>query len=171
MTKKFGKIHQRRLLNVAKVVEDRIGEKPWREEDGTIVNPFTMLRYGWSCGTPACVLGTYASRKDVQRTFELAILGQENSRPFDACIRSVNAKPHYDDFLPQVIYSSQIVLDHFGIGVDEAYELFGSDGCGEAATPAAAARYIRKFVARKLSQEAKEARKKAAVKTRKGRSR
>lgn len=100
-----------RLLAAAQAVE----ETP---------NPemFTMVTFHHRCGTPACVLGQYSARTDLQdwtspddllRTFKL-----------------LNAEKHFE------------------IDTDQWDELFSGDGCGDAKTAAAAGRYIRDFVAR-----------------------
>lgn len=125
-----------KLLNVARAV---------REGDP---KNFTMDYYGHyvegsiknTCGTPACALGHYAARRDLQKTMRLSIDGE-------VC----NAKGKYID---AVHTASKL----FGITEGEGWELFDSDGCGNAHTPKAAARYIERFVARKMKENTKGAR-------------
>lgn len=100
---------------------------------------FDMTRYCWygwestgfKCGTPACVLGHYASRSDVQRTFKLTAYGTLIHRKTGACV----------DF------DSEYVLEHFGIDEYQAGKLFDGNGCNNAETPAEAIAFIRKFIA------------------------
>lgn len=84
-----------------------------------------------SCGTPFCVLGNYAFRVDLQRSFQLW--------KGDLCNSDRN---HVD-------YDGPLVMAHFGITAEEAMELFGPEGCGDAQSPDEAIEYIEAFVARK----------------------
>lgn len=81
---------------------------------------FTMHCYvaSWKCNTPACVLGHYASRRDLQRAFTLQTVSR-----YDATVN-----------------------EHFGITDEQNEALFSPGGCGDAQTPAQARRYIRKFI-------------------------
>jgi len=119
---------------------------------------FCMDSYA-SCGTPACVLGHYAARTDLQSDFKLALgahgdlvlLNLQTGRPDD--------------------YWSLHCQEHFGLSWDETEELFvsaecsgcqghGCDeclcsgepsslaGCGGAKTPSEAIAYIRAFIDR-----------------------
>lgn len=129
--------YKTRLLNVAKAL---------RESPNP--NAFDMSIYGhdgefhywnWSgketkfdCGTPACALGHYASRRDLQKTFRL-----------DEDYIVVNDN--------EVIgYASQEISDHFGITFGECAELFDADGCNNAKTAKQAAKYIERFVKEKF---------------------
>lgn len=86
------------------------------------------------CGTPACALGHYAVRKDLQRAFDLipdGIIVRRGTRYEDAG------------------FDTPYTREHFGLTKDEAYELFNGDGCGSARTADAAAEYIEGFVRNK----------------------
>lgn len=108
-----------RLLNVAKALR----ESPNPEK-------FTMYTYGYGCRTPACALGHYAARADLQLAFELNGYGS---------LVSDGRFVHCD---------APAVLDHFGIRQDQADELFSArGGCGGAKTAVEAAEYVEKFVA------------------------
>ena len=110
-------VYKKRLLNVAKALR----ESPAPER-------FSMEYYAHrDCGTPACALGHYAARRDIQRTFTIE---RDGAFGFD------------------IEYEGQIG-DHFGLFDEEVNELFGTFGCRDAKTPAQAARYIERFVARK----------------------
>jgi len=113
-------IHIKRLLNVVRALrEDKDPER------------FCMAFFS-DCGTPACALGHYAARRDLQNTFYLrrvrGWLGLVSNRNEDIGVDD----PH--------------VHRHFGINFDEAQELFGIKGCGDARTPTEAANYIEIFV-------------------------
>ncbi len=94
--------------------------------------------YRHPCGTPACALGHWAAANPKRWRFD------NYGLPFVA-----------RDF-ESGTYSA---VDEFGISYDEADDLFGYAGCGEAQTAKEAARYIRTFVKRKLKAIAKESRK------------
>jgi hypothetical protein len=106
---------------------------------------FDMLHYGMSCGTPQCVLGHYASRRDLQRSFELV-------RPEygEVVLRSRTGRPSCG----YTLYADMPIQSHFGISYDQCEELFGPAGCGDAKTPKQAIRYIRKFIDRHRAQKA-----------------
>lgn len=107
---------------------------------------FSMALYGWTrwfavdadrgdmeineCGTPACVIGHYASRQDLQNVLIL---------------RGNRLIWKQSDVA--VSYADPAVLDYFGLDDLQADELFGSEGCGEAESPSDAADYIEDWVA------------------------
>lgn len=117
-------MNKERLLNVAKALR----ESP---------NPgeFTMERYGTTargCRTPACALGHYAYRTDLQDEFTLsvgvgsiALRGRENI---------------------SVDYWGEQIKNHFGLDRDSVFNLFATCGCGGARTAIEAAKYIENFV-------------------------
>ncbi len=109
----MNQIQKKRLLNVAKALRE--APEP---------SKFTMVRYFNYCGTPACALGHYVFRTDLQKTF---------------------AK---NDFIRGGLssYTDDSVLTHFGISNRESEDLFGDDGCDMADTAIEAAKYIENFV-------------------------
>lgn len=125
-------VYAERLNNVCKALR----ESPKPRE-------FTMNRYGHSrpvswvkalwtrdtCGTPACALGHYAYRTDLQDAFILMKGTVYHKR---------------DDGL-----GSLGDYSHFGVTPREAMELFGGDGCNDAYTPQQAITYIEGFIKRK----------------------
>lgn len=114
-------MNKKRLLLVAKALR----ESP---------NPadFIMRRFGYDCGTPACALGHYAFRKDLQKIFKLNRSGY--------VARTVNGKDING-------IEDPAVLKHFGITPEQTQLLFnGSSGCGCAETADSAAVYIERFV-------------------------
>lgn len=131
-------MNKQRLLDVARACR----EAP---------NPagFTMERFANDCGTPACALGHYACRPDLQDKFSLRNM-TVYGRPWLAFEGNVSS------------YDRRGVLDWFGIDEDESEELFGVLGCGgteeededgepvdcPVKDPIAAALYIEAFVAR-----------------------
>lgn len=134
-------IHAQRLLNVARATRETAAP-----------GDFTM-RYFGDCGSPACALGNYAVRRDLQRVFYLGKLPEDGTRLF---LRSVA-----DNSL--VSFSEGLVQRHFGISEAEAVELFSGVGCGYAKTPEAAALYIEAFVARKWPAQTPDWERMAAV--------
>lgn len=125
-------IHLRRLLNVVRALE----ESPNPER-------FTMAQYGHECGTPACALGHYCARADLQSAF---LLSKHTNR-------GESEQPTWpapkDDITFALAFDDDEVLTHFGINNAEADVLFGSEGCDGARTALEAAAFIRAFVARR----------------------
>lgn len=111
-------IYKTRLLNVAKALR----ESP---------NPqkFDMGKWGHFCGTPACALGHYAAREDLQSDFSLSFWQGNLEFP---------GNDH-----------NAAICEHFGINANEGMELFSFWGCGDAATTLGAALYIEAFAERK----------------------
>ena len=119
-----------RLLNVARALR----ESPNPEK-------FSMDVYAHPCGTPACAFGHYAARPDLQSAFRL-----EDGTPVSA------------EGICRMYYLED-VLDHFGITIEDARELFsgGGDpfevedeyrkcGCGGAKTAIEAAEFVERWV-------------------------
>lgn len=125
----MNKLQVKRLLNVAKALRQGYAAHPL---------DFGMGNYANECGTPACALGHYAHRRDLQRTFQLDYLESEHGT--DGRKQVVNNGGwgiHYD---------STPICKHFGINAREATELFASEGCGGAQDGYDAAKYIERFV-------------------------
>lgn len=120
---------------------------------------FDMTRYvydgnqpGTACGTPACLLGNYAARTDLQRFIKVEL----TSYPRDATYRSEYADLKYVRNGCLASYMAAPVQKHFGLSQSEAENLFADDGCNDAQTDKAKAlRYVRKFVAAKKREYAK----------------
>lgn len=111
--------HAQRLLDVATANRDASKARLF----------FAMCTYGHDCSSPACCLGHYAVRRDLQHKFSLSAHG--NLAGSDGVWRD---------------YNSSDVLGHFGITHDESVNLFSGDGCGEAETAFQAAKYIENFL-------------------------
>lgn len=118
----MNKTQAQRLLNVATAL---------REAPRSLARKFDMTLYGHNCKTPACAIGHYAFRRDLQRVFRLSRDGR--------LIFPNGEKTSHSDVTS---------LRHFGITYDESCELFDDTGCDEAKTPIQAARYIEKFLDR-----------------------
>lgn len=123
-------IHAQRLLNVA--LACRESPSPDRFHMGNDVHH--------KCGTPACAMGNYAARTDLQ----------------DFCsIREINVagEPFFEMWIGEsrafCFWDSEENCSYFGITPTEGYALFYARGCGDAKTPNQAAEYIERFVARK----------------------
>jgi len=96
---------------------------------------FSMEVYGMDCNTPCCVLGHYCARQEIQQQFRLC------DGVTDALIIDMEGEQ-------LVQYNHPAVLQHFGITADEAFELFGVDGCGHAQSATQAQAYLKSFIAR-----------------------
>lgn len=112
-------MNKERLLNVARALRE-----------SQVPGDFTMVRLVNPCGTPACALGHYAARTDLQDEYWIDAYGR---------FRCVSDDRGDDD--------DDSDAKHFGITSDESSELFGTEGCGEAKTAIEAAEYIEQFVA------------------------
>ena len=95
-------IYRERMLNVVRAVEEG------REEN------FDMNSWGSYCGTPACALGHYAARTDLQNVIKLG----------GGLLRTACGA-----FSPDI---GDTIREHFGITDSEFGALFGTFGCGEA---------------------------------------
>ncbi len=120
-------MHEQRLLNVVRALR----ESPAPQG-------FTMSFYAHDCGAPACALGHYAARPDLQDAFSVDGLGEL----YHCGVNTLIA----DGYGPEA--------EHFGVTEDEADELFGDEGCGGAFTPDEAADYIMAFIEIKRSAAA-----------------
>ena len=108
----------KRLLDVAKACEET-----------QCRNCFSMRTYGnEDCGSPACALGNYAVRDDLQSQFYLAPRDPDRGPDF----RRDLAVWHKDESGEARIahFDEDIVGDWFALDWEEAFELFGSTGCG-----------------------------------------
>lgn len=115
-------IHKKRLLNVARALREI--KAP---------NMLTMDRVSHACGAPACALGHYVARSDLQKSFRLTANGAI----------ALRRGPLLEWF------RGPRICGHLGIGIEESGELFSGDGCGNAKTAKQAIKYIERFVARK----------------------
>lgn len=122
------RVFRERLLNVARAL---------REDPDP---PKFCMAFFHDCGTPGCALGHYAARNDLQSAFYLR-------RKSDWLgIRTKTGRAAG----PAIGFDDIRVSEHFGLSCyDEAEELFGTRGCGNAKTPIKAAEYIEAFVERK----------------------
>jgi len=108
---------------------------------------FHMGLYGHPCGTPACALGHYAARPDLNGGRLVLAENEEPLRP-----RWIpRGEMTLTDRLGYIAtYCDWIVQYEFGLSGSEAHALFnGHDGCGGAKTATEAADYIEAFIARK----------------------
>ncbi len=143
----MNKRQARRLLNVAKALRE--SEHPELFTMESYVNNAEGLsdRFERSdvpenwCGTPACALGHYGARTDLQRKIRIAriSLGFDDAPYFG--LRYGNNR--------DVGYADDAMLNHFGLERYEAHSLFCPSGCGGAKTPSQAAKFIEDFVAQK----------------------
>lgn len=102
---------------------------------------FTMVHYVHDCGTPACALGHFAARRDLQRVFKIF--------PNRSPSRKAEARYRGNDW--DLLSSG----DYFGLERAQMNELFGPAGCDDAETPLQAARYIERFIKRIEKEQSK----------------
>lgn len=106
-----------------------IGRNPWW--DLPLPKDYQeSVQTQYPCKTPACVLGHYAARQDLQDVFKLTQCGTLDY----GCNFS--------------FYT--VLYQHFGLSDKECDELFGSYGCGRAHTTGEAITYIEQFITRKF---------------------
>ena len=96
---------------------------------------FDMQRYVHVCGTPACALGFYAAREDLQSFLTLRAGDMTYTRP-DSDMRPSHRACYTDDQL----------CAHFGLKPKEMFLLFSSRGCDNAATREDAIEYLEGFI-------------------------
>jgi hypothetical protein len=110
---------------------------------------FDMRKFGHSCGTPACAIGHYFARTDLQSEFVLSSRGSiaTTAEPLEPLWIGMRG-------------GHTAIRDHFGITEEQEDELFGDPiddddeenvfvrenaGCGNAQTAIEAAEYIERF--------------------------
>lgn len=91
------------------------------------------------CGTPACVLGHYASRRDLQRAFSVVATRDMHGDSFSMRYNGRN-----------VTFDSPSITNYFGVDFVQMRELFSHNGCNGATTSKQAAEYIEQFVKAKF---------------------
>lgn len=112
---------------------------------------FTMEVYA-QCGSPACVIGNYAARQDLQSEFRLDAHG----RVLDVANELAN-------------YWGYKVREHFGISDQDTQDLFAAPddsdedeegnvihkpgGCGDATTPEEAVHYLTMWMVKRCAEE------------------
>ena len=99
--------------------------------EGVKPSQFDMTMYVHWCGTPACVLGHFAARSDLQKKFTLS----------DGGWSAVHVRKTGES----IDYFDDEVLTYFGITRAQSERLFGADE-NEGATPATMRKRIRKFI-------------------------
>ena len=128
----MNKVHERRLRNVIRALEESPNPKAFTMSCFVNGDEFDYRTGGnHFCGTPACALGHYAARRDLQREFRV--------------ITDHNGVRYLEDPMSAIDKS----MKHFGLRDLEFQELFGAEGCGDAKTTKKAIRYIEKFIERK----------------------
>jgi len=121
-------MNEQRLRNVVRALRESTGPEN-----------FSMSSWATCCGTPACVIGHYAYRTDLQKAFTLTNHGDiyKIADPVPISTFSTNE--------PDITFAK-----HFDIALDESRNLFGCYGCGEAKTIEEAIAYIEDFIDKKL---------------------
>lgn len=145
----MNKIQQKRLLNVAKALRESPKPKAFSMElfvygEVSLDCSTRTLSQREPCGTPACALGHYGARRDLQKQFKIE-LRQDGS--FANLV-------YNDERAGPVWFDDNRIQAHFGIDEQEALKLFSADGCGGAKTTKKAAQFIERFVAKKVKENA-----------------
>jgi len=153
----MNKVQMKRLLNVARALRDAHAAKKKFDMEKWIFGDVGALKDSYDprtgfyktcneeanfCGTPACALGHYAARTDLQRLLKVSILKDRYGTKYATMDRFGGVAGDGD-------WEEQDVKDHFGIDGEEFSELFDPEGCNNARTSLQAAKYIEKFVKRK----------------------
>lgn len=102
------------------------------------LQPGDDVIYAKACGTPACAMGHYAVRTDLQRSFAIDADG-------DLVVRKKGYSAYYNTGDNTMVENHQI-SHHFDITDDDREDLFGSKGCDGAKTPGEASAFIKHFV-------------------------
>lgn len=138
-------LHQQRLLTVAQALR----EAPKKHFK---MSEYAKMEEGATCGTPACALGHFAARRDLQSFIRIETMQEWNEYEEDLGLRYTRNHGGYS-----LTYDDERICNYFGISNPEAEELFGAYGCNRATTPKKAAKYIEQFVKR-VSELSKEQR-------------
>lgn len=146
-------MNENNLRNVAKALRestrpDLFNMKIYVWGEHRMNDPLLKTRYKEDfCGTPACALGHYAARKDLQDFLTVKPLKAWDGQDYPAVVYS-------DDVECDASYDDLDLRTHFEINYEEAEELFGAEGCVCAKTPEQAAAYIEYFIERKKNEQA-----------------
>lgn len=141
----YATVARKHLLDVVKALRDA-------QNDEHFVEDFTMQRFMNPCGTPACALGHYAFRQDLQSEFRLGRPEQDITSSGISYVEGYGNAYKRQAADQSIDLCHDRVLRHFGLTYSEVIELFDADGCHRAALPGEAADYIETFVARKWPQ-------------------
>ena len=139
----MNEIQAQRLLNVAKALRE--APRPEAFTMQYYINPRDERRpekEDTLCGTPACALGHYAARTDLQDLLEIQVVRAVNQF-FDRTVMTYRGIPY-----SRPCYDSGKVMEHFGLSFRGVSEIFAEDGCEDAHTALGAAEYIERFVQR-----------------------
>jgi hypothetical protein len=134
------KVGLRRLERLAKILDTADAEHRKRGEPKYDQSRVEHIE----CGSPGCAIGHWAAANPDR-------FGLRRIKSFDL------SRSEYFVFVCKKDDNSDLDFDkhgqsEFGINENEASELFYVHGCGDARTAKQAAKYIRKFVARKRKE-------------------
>jgi hypothetical protein len=108
---------------------------------------FNMGMFVHACGTPACALGHYGARQDLQNVYRVIRSCRFGNDQRDMVAYDLEAARR-GAYRPDV---DEVAYEHFELDYRQYTELFACDGCGGAQTPEQAADYIERFVARRIA--------------------
>ena len=139
----MNKRQAQRLLRVAKALRESPNPKAFTMECYVQGDEFG--------GTPACALGHYAARRDLQHMFTF-IKNPKRCNANSSYAKLVTYQYmkdrkniQYNNIECDIFYVTYI-QKYFGITSNDMIELFGPTGCNNAKTPIQAAKYIERFV-------------------------
>ena len=150
----MNKIQKKRLLLVAQALRESPNPKAFAMDSYAIIEPDA------TCGTPACALGHFAARRDLQnflrletprdlKSYTYRFLNREADGTEPIGLRFVRNHGHRGT----APYNDNRIIYYFGLeSLRDAEDLFGPEGCDRAKTPKGAARYIERFVAQHESR-------------------
>lgn len=133
----------RRLLDVARALHDAAAAKLAFSMGAILFDEWDAEELGLPedfCGSPACALGHYGVRGDLQDEF---VPNAEHS--------TLDYKHGEGSFGQHICYSDNRMLAYFEVSRDDMELLFGGDGCGDAQTATEAAEFIENFVAQRVA--------------------
>lgn len=138
------------LLAAAALMDARENEPSCFE--GSKKCRFTMVDYGHTCGTPACVLGSCA-HAGLLPGYALRVVHLNDFGALRALRAYIVRESVKDgetvDREDVVDFDDSIIQEHFDVTRGEARDLFDVCGCNGARTPKEAADFIRAFVAKR----------------------
>lgn len=148
--RKLSKVHAKRILNVARALRESVNPEAfdmrkyvWGDQfSRSSMNPVDVVKEKEFCGTPACALGHYAARRDLQKLLKIGY-----GMTYPDTIQPRMAYADEGESRPGASFLDNALQEHFGITEQESYSLFGVNGCGHAKSVVEAAQFIEKFVA------------------------
>lgn len=137
----------KRILNVARSLDESADAKAFTMKcfirgDHNDPYPNYAEKKNW-CGTPACALGNYAARRDLQKVLTI------KKTPYGSLYLEFSEGKHKDE----IDYENEAVHKYFGVDEDTMYLLFGPNGCNDAKKPATASKFLKTYVKKHTTKD------------------